>query len=314
VVVAVGALMPSLVADTYFIHLLAVAAVLSIAAMSLSLLVGQTGQISLAHGAFLGVGGYATAVLTTRHGWGFWSTALLALALGAVAGVALGGPALRLRGHYLGMVTLGAGQIFTITATTWTSFTGGANGIADTPPPSIGGTLLLDDAQLLRLFVVIAATVYLLLAALAGSQLGRTMSAARQDEVAAASLGVRVPGYKLLAFVVSSALAAFGGSLLVGLLGVASPASFNVNESILLLVMVVIGGLRSIGGAAVGALVVTLLPEYLRWLDTWYQVAFGAAIVVLVMFIPGGLSSVTRRVLERVALLMPVSTPQRNRA
>lgn len=304
-IAGVAVSLPSWVSDTYLIHLLAVSAVLSIAAMSLNLLVGVTGQISLAHGAFLGVGGYTTAILTTRHGWGFWSTAILALAVGAVAGAVLGGPALRLRGHYLGMVTLGAGQIFTVAATTWTAFTGGADGIAGIPAPSIGGTALLEDSQLLRLFAIVAVIVYLVLSALVGSQVGRTMSAVREDETAASSLGLRAPAYKLLAFVLSSALAAFGGSLLVGLLGVASPASFNVNESILILVMVVIGGLRSMGGAAVGAIIVTLLPEYLRWLNTWYQVAFGAAIVVLIMFAPGGMSSLARRILDPLRMLIP---------
>jgi branched-chain amino acid transport system permease protein len=303
VVVAVAFSMPVWVGDTYLLHLLAVSAVLSIAAMSLNLLVGVAGQISLAHGAFLGIGGYTTAILTTRHGWGFWPTVLVAVVMGGLAGALLGAPALRLRGHYLGMVTLGAGQIFTITVTTWSSFTGGANGIAAVPAPNVGGADLLEDGQLLRLFVVVAAFAYLLLTALAHSQTGRVMSAIRQDEVAAASLGIRAAGYKLLAFVTSSALASLCGALLVGLLGVASPASFNVSESILLLVMVVIGGLGSIGGAAVGAVAVTLLPEYLRWLDTWYQVAFGAAIVMLIMFFPGGLASLTRRSYEHLALL-----------
>lgn len=305
VIVAVAASMPAWVSDTYLIHLLAVSAVLSIAAMSLNLLVGLTGQISLAHGAFMGVGGYTTAILTTRHGWGFWSTAMLALGVGCVAGAVLGAPALRLRGHYLGMVTLGAGQIFAIAATTWTSFTGGANGIPGIPAPTIGRTSLIDDGQLLRLFVVIAALTYLVLSALSGSQVGRAMSAMRQDETAAASLGIRAPAHKMLAMVISSALAALSGALLVGLLGIVSPASFNVSESILLLVMVVIGGLRSIGGAAVGAIAVTLLPEYLRWLDTWYLVAFGTAIVLLVMFLPGGLASLVRHVAGPLELFPP---------
>ena len=291
IVVVVVMSMPSWVSNTYLLHLLAVSAVLSIASMSLNLLVGTSGQISLAHAAFVGLGGYTTAILTTRHGWGFWPTVLLSLVVGAVTGVVLGAPALRLRGHYLGMVTLGAGQIFAIVATTAVGVTGGANGISGIPAPNLWNGPIFEDGQLLQLFVVIAGLVYLLLTALSESQLGRVMSAIRQDEVAAASLGLAAPRYKLLAFVLSSAIAAVSGSLLVGLLGVASPTSFSISESILLLVMVVVGGLRSIGGAAAGAVVVTLLPEYLRVLDTWYQVAFGIAIVLLTMFAPGGIAS-----------------------
>lgn len=294
VVVLVVASMPVWVSDTYLLHLLAVAAVTSIAVMSLTLLVGVSGQISLAHAAFLGLGGYTTAILTTHNGWGYWATAALALLVGAAAGVLLGLPSLRLRGHYLGMVTLGAGQIFAIVATTAVSLTGGANGIAGIPAPDLGFGQIVDDGELLRLFAVIAAIVYLILIALQHSQAGRIMSAVRQDEVAASSLGLAPRRYKMLAFVVSSALAAFAGSLLVGLLGVASPASFSVSQSILLLVMVVVGGLRSIGGGIVGAIAVTLLPEYLRGLDTWYQVAFGVAIILLSMFAPGGLVALAR--------------------
>ncbi len=286
---------PSWISDTYVLHLFAVASVTSIAAMSLNLLVGVSGQISLAHAAFLGLGGYTTAILTTKVGWGFWSTSGIALVIGAAAGVVLGLPSLRLRGHYLGMVTLGAGQIFAIAATTAVGITGGANGIAGIPAPSLGGPQIVADGQLLQLFAIVALICYLLLSAVRASQPGRIMSVIRQDETAAASLGIAPRRYKLLAFVISSALASFAGSLLVGLLGVASPASFSVNESILLLVMVVIGGLRSIGGAAIGAIVVTLLPEYLRFLDTWYQVAFGIAIILLSMFAPGGIVELVTR-------------------
>lgn len=282
---------PSWIQDTYLVHLLAVAAAMSIAAMSLNLLIGVAGQLSLAHGAFLGLGGYTTAILTTKNGWSFWETAALALAVGAVAGIALGAPALRLQGHYLGMVTLGAGQIFVIFLTTSVDLTGGADGISGVPAPRFGQEPILEDGQFLLLFVVIAAITYLALTVLRQSQVGRVMSAIRQDEIASSSLGIAAPGYKLLAFAISSAIAAFAGSLLVGLYGVAAPSSFSVLQSILLLVMVVVGGLRSIGGAIAGALAVVLLPEYLRFLDTWYGVAFGIAIVLLVMFAPGGIGS-----------------------
>ncbi|MBX3087719.1 MAG: branched-chain amino acid ABC transporter permease [Cryobacterium sp.] len=282
---------PAWISDAYLLHLLAVAAVMSIAAMSLNLLIGVAGQLSLAHAAFLGLGGYTTAILTTRLGWSFWETAWLAIVVGAVAGIALGAPALRLEGHYLGMVTLGAGQIFVIFLTTSVDLTKGADGISGVPAPEFGQHTILDDSEFLILFVVVAALTYLVLSALRSSQVGRAMSAIRQDEVAAASIGIAAPGYKLLAFAISSAVAAFAGSLLVGLYGVAAPSSFSVIQSILLLVMVIIGGLRSIGGAIAGATAVVLLPEYLRFLDTWYGVAFGLAIVLLVMFAPGGVGS-----------------------
>lgn len=293
------------ISDTYLLHLLAVAAVMSIAAMSLNLLIGVAGQLSLAHGAFLGLGGYTTAILTTKSGWSFWETAVLALGVGAAAGIALGAPALRLQGHYLGMVTLGAGQIFVIFLTTAVDLTGGADGISGIPAPHLGANQIVEDGQFLQLFVVVAALTYLIVSALRMAQVGRVMSAIRQDEVAAASIGITSAGYKLLAFAVSSAIAAFAGSLLVGLYGVAAPSSFSVMQSVLILVMVVLGGLRSIGGAIAGAIAVVLLPEYLRVLDTWYGVAFGTAIVLLVMFAPGGIGSlVNSRPVSRLALMV----------
>jgi branched-chain amino acid transport system permease protein len=305
VVLAVVLSVPSWVDDRYLVHLLAVSAVMAIGAMSLNLLAGVAGQISLAHAAFLGVGGYATAILTTRHEWGYWLSTLAALGLGALSGLVLGAPALRLRGHYLGMVTLGAGQIFAIAAATAVSLTGGANGIAGIPAPHFGSRSLIADGDLLRLVSVLAVVVYVALNALTEGQFGRSMAAARQDEVAAASVGL-VPGrYKLTAFVVSSALASLAGSLLVGLNGVASPESFGISQSILFLVMVVIGGLRSYGGSAIGALAVTLLPEYLRGLDSWYMFAFGVVIVVVAIVAPGGMASVTRRIDAVVSLIRP---------
>jgi branched-chain amino acid transport system permease protein len=308
VVLAVLLSIPSWVDDRYLVHLLAVSAAMAIGAMSLNLLAGVAGQISLAHAAFLGVGGYATAILTTRHGWGYWTSVLAAIGMGALAGVLLGAPALRLRGHYLGMVTLGAGQIFTIVAATAVSLTGGANGIAGIPAPNVGSRSLVDDSDLLRLLAVIAALVYVVLTALTEGQLGRGMAAVRQDEVAAASVCLVTGRYKLLAFAVSSALASLAGALLVGLNGVASPESFGISQSILFLVMVVIGGLRSYGGAAAGAAAVTLLPEYLRGLDAWYMFAFGAVIVLVAVVAPGGLASVVRRLDAVVSLLRPSRT------
>lgn len=285
--------------DTYLIHLVALATLYTIAAMSLNLLVGLTGQISLSHAAFFGLGGYTTAILTT-HGIDFWLTAAAGVGVGALAGVVLGLPALRLRGHYLGMVTLGFGEIISIVLINWVAVTGGANGIAGIPRPSILGWTPSTDSEYLALAGSVAVLCYVVLNGLKRSAIGLQLRAVRDDDVAAASVGVKTSRLKLFAFVLSSAIAAFGGSLFVGLLGVASPESFNVGESILFLVMIVIGGLGSFGGAAVGAVLITVAPEYLRILDEWYRFAFGAVVVVLAMFLPTGLAGLTTAIRVRL--------------
>jgi branched-chain amino acid transport system permease protein len=285
--------------DTYLIHLVALATLYTVAAMSLNLLVGLTGQISLSHAAFFGLGGYTTAILATR-GIDFWVTAVAGVVVGALAGVVLGLPALRLRGHYLGMVTLGFGQIISIVLINWVPVTGGANGISGIPRPSLLGWTPTTDGEYLALAGSVAVLCYVMLNGLNRSALGLQLRAVRDDDVAAASVGVKTSRLKLFAFVSSSAIAAFGGSLFVGLLGVASPESFNVGQSILFLVMTVIGGLGSFGGAAVGAVLISIAPEYLRILDEWYRFAFGAVVVVLAMFLPTGLAGLTAAIRLRL--------------
>lgn len=275
--------------DGYLIHLMALAVTYSVAAMSLNLLVGVAGQISLGHAAFFGIGAYATAILGT-HGYPFWVTVVVGAAAGAAGGIALGVPALRLKGHYLGMVTLGFGQIISIVLVNWVAVTGGANGIPRVPGPSLFGWTPANDREYLPVVVVAAVLCYLGLSALERSAIGLQLKAIRDDDVAAASVGVATARLKLFAFVTSSAIAAVAGSLFVGLLGVASPESFNIGQSILYLVMVVVGGLGSFAGAAVGAVIITLAPEYLRGLDQWYRFAFGVVVVVLAMFLPTGLA------------------------
>jgi ABC-type branched-subunit amino acid transport system permease subunit len=294
--------------DGYLVHLMALATTYAVAAMSLNLLVGVSGQISLSHAAFFGLGAYATAILGTR-GVPFWLTVLAGIVAGAAGGVALGIPALRLRGHYLGMVTLGFGQIVSIVLVNWVDVTGGANGIPGVPSPSLLGWAPANDREYLPLVVTAAVLCYLGLWAVDRSSLGLQLKAIRDDDVAAASIGVPTARLKLFAFVASSAIAAFAGSLFVGLLGVASPESFNIGQSILFLVMVVVGGLGSFGGAVVGAVIITLAPEYLRGLDQWYRFAFGAVVVVLAMFLPSGLAGLAATGWTRIRLLARRAAP-----
>lgn len=299
VAVLVGLLVPA-TNDLYLVHLIDLAAVYAVVAMSLGLLIGVAGQISLAQAAFVGVGGYTTAILTTAHGWSFWASTAVALLAGVVAGLVLGIPALRLHGHYLGMVTLGAGQVFSIVLLNWVGVTGGANGIAGIPAAGFLGGDAVDDSRFLPLALTAAAAVFVLVELLGASRLGLRLRALRDDEVAAGSVGIVTARYKLLAFVLSSAIAAVAGSLLVSLLGEASPESFGITQSILFLAMVVLGGLGSPTGAIIGALVVTLLPEYLRGLDQWYQFAFGCGVVLLAMFLPGGVVALLEKAWRRL--------------
>jgi branched-chain amino acid transport system permease protein len=291
----------------YELTVLQLVCIYVIMAVSLQVTLGFAGQISIAAGAFAATGAYTTALLTTTAGWPLPAVLLASIVVAGVAGFLIGLPSLRVREDFLAIVTLGF-AIIVYSLASRLPFVGGALGIPNLPKPSLGALEL--DRPLYTLFVVIATLLVIAVVfGLSRSRLGLRWRSVRDDELAASTMGMSVGRLKLSAFVIGAALTGLAGSLFAYSLGFVGADSFNLDFSIMILSMVVIGGLGSLPGAVIGAVVLALLPEILRSLADYRLTIFGLILVVVLIVLPGGLVgsrgygrsglSILRQLLER---------------
>jgi branched-chain amino acid transport system permease protein len=263
-------------------------AINAIVAVGLNLLVGYTGQISLGHAGFLGIGAYASAILTSRWGW----PPALALAAGA-AGTALlafavARPILKLKGHYLAMATLGLGIIISIVIVNETAWTGGPDGMSVEPFGAFGWAIDGEKAWYATIAILLLIVTWLALN-LIDSPAGRALQAIHGSEVAARVAGVDTTAFKVRVFVLSAVIASIMGSLSAHYTGFLTPGVAGFFHSIELITMVVVGGMASVFGSLVGATILTMLPQLLSTLEGWETVAFGAILMLTMIFLPRGL-------------------------
>jgi len=291
--------------DSYMIHVANVTILFAILAVGLGLVMGIAGQINLAQVAFFGVAAYATAILTTRSGLGFWAAAALAMLISAGIGVLIGTPALRMQSHYLGIVTLG----LALALTNWVTnaqIAGGAEGISGIPAPELLGLDLRNDYFFYYVELVVFALALAFGLFVVHTPLGRKMRAMRDDSLAAGAVGVQVPQLRMTAFFLSSVYGGVAGILYAGLIRYVAPETFSIANMFLLLAMVIIGGRQSLVGCVVGAVALSLLREILVDYPTYAQVAYGSVVVLTVVFAPTGLAGLPRRIgglLRRVGWL-----------
>ena len=275
--------------NIYYLHVLNLAWIAAIAALGLTVATGITGQIVLGQAALVGFGAYATALAMMRLQLPWWLALPLAMGLAALVGVVLGTVSTRIKGHYLAITTLALNEIFRIVALNEEPLTGGPMGLRDIPTlnlPALGDSI---DRQLYLPLLGVALLVYGLTMFFYRTRIGRNMRAVRDDELAAETMGVNSGRVKAVAFVICSLWAALAGGLYVLLVGFVAPSNFTVFESIKMMLMVVIGGLGSIPGTFLGAFVITVLPEALRGLQTYYMAAFGIGVVIILLVAPRGL-------------------------
>jgi branched-chain amino acid transport system permease protein len=294
VLVAAAWILPYQV-GSYAIHVVNIALVFALLAIGMGLAMGIAGQINLAQVAFFGVSAYATAILTTHNGLGFWPAAALAMLASAVIGLLVGIPALRMQSHYLGIVTLGLALGF-INWTTNAEVAGGAEGISAIPVPPMFGIDLSSEYLYYYLEVVVFALALLFGQFVVRTGLGRRMMAMRDDPLAAGAVGAEIPLLRMTAFMLSSVFGGLAGVLYVGLIRYIAPETFNIANMFLLLAMVVIGGRQSLVGCVVGAVGLTLIREQLVDYPTYAQLGFGVVVVLMVVFAPTGLAGVPARV------------------
>jgi branched-chain amino acid transport system permease protein len=279
---------------SYGIYLFSTWLVFVIATMGLNLTVGYAGQKSLGHAAFFGIGAYTVAIVM-KAGFSFWLGLPLAM-LGCFAvGLALGFPALRVQTIYLAFATLGFNTAVWLVMRNEEWLTGGTFGINNIARPSLFGFSL--ERSLVYYYFVLGMTLLLagLLWGLLRSPWGKAFTALRDNPIRAESLGVNIQAYTLLSFAIGAVYAGIAGALFASLVGFIEPAPFTVGASIMMYLMVVVGGPGYFFGPLLGSAVGVLLPEWLRFAQGWYLFVFGAAVIVLMLWLPDGLLSIPDR-------------------
>ncbi len=278
----------------YLITVLGFAAIYAIFVTGLNFFMGYTGQVSFGQNAFAAIGGYTSAVLTATYNW----PVLAALPLGVIAAVllalAVGYPTLRLRGHYLAMATLALGLIVYEIAVQWQSVTQGYMGISGIPPLGIGKFELASERQQLAALLAVLALGMWVAARLKHSRVGTALAAIAGSEDAAHALGIDVARYKLVAFVIAAAYAAVAGSLFVHFVGFVSPEVYGLHMVVLGFTMLYVGGIGSVYGPLVGALIISLLPETFRGFKDYQDLAYGAALILILIYTPKGLATLSQ--------------------
>lgn len=283
----------------YGIFILSMWAVMTIAAIGLNLTLGYAGQISLAQAAFVGIGAYITAWLTTKGAWPFWPTYFLGFASCFAVGWVLGYPALRVQHHYLAFVTLAFNTLVYLVFRNEEWLTNGISGIHNVPRPSLFGYSLKGGKEFY--YFCLAHLVFVSVAAwwLIRSPWGRAFVAVRENPIRALSLGVDTRRYTLMAFAIGAGLGGISGALYAPLTQFVDPTPFALGLSLNLLLMVVLGGSGYFFGPFLGAIVAVLLPEWLRFAQGFYLMGYAVLVMVMMAFWPTGLLGLADRLFKK---------------
>jgi len=287
--VVIVLLAPLLIQEGYLLNVMVFVGIHTMLALALNLLLGYAGQISLGQAGFFGMGAYISGILTATHNVNPWAAMLIAASLVTLLAFLVGLPILKLKGHYLAMATLGLGIIIYIVFNEAIDYTGGPSGLSGIPNLSIGGFSFNSDLRnyyLIWTFTLLAIGLSL---NLVHSRIGRALRAIHDSEVAARVMGVNARLLKVQIFALSAGLSAVAGSLYAHTMTFVAPASFGFNFSVELVTMVIIGGLASIYGSLLGAALLTVLPEMLRAFQDYDIIVYGLLLIVMTMFMPGGL-------------------------
>ena len=291
---SVALLVYAFAAGGYLITVLSFAAIYAIFVTGLNFFMGYVGQVSFGQNAFAALSGYASAVLTSTYGWQPIAALPIGVAGAVIVAFVVGYPALRLRGHYLAMATLALGMIVYEIAVEWQSVTQGYMGISGIPPFGIGRWELNDPRYQLAFLIVVLAVALVAAYRLKESRFGMALSAIAGSEDAAKAVGINVSHYKLAAFVIAAVYAAVAGSLMAHFVGFVSPEVFGLHMVISGFMMLYVGGIGSIAGPLFGALIVSLLPETFRAFKDYQDLAYGAALILILIFAPKGAASLAR--------------------
>jgi len=285
----------------YLLHIFVIAGIYIILTLSLNLIVGYTGLPALGHAAFSCIGAYTSSLLALNMGMSPWIGLLTGACVAAFSGVVIGYPAVRLKGDYLALATFGLGVIVYSIAKNWVSLTRGPMGLPGIPGFSILGFELSGIWSYLLLVLVFVILTIFVIERIVNSPFGRILRSIREDEIASEALGKDTTRHKLLVFIIGAFFAGIAGSLYAHYITFIDPSSFTVMESITILLMVIFGGMGSISGSVVGAVILVVLPELLRFIGMpssiaapMRQMIYGLLLVVLMVKRPQGIMGAYR--------------------
>ena len=283
---------PLLVSNEYVLRIAVLAGIYVILAASLNVTNGYAGLFSFGHAAFYGIGAYTAAILATSFGVPAWATLPLAGVVAGLFGAAIALPTLRLTGIFLALVTIGFQEIAYLVTLNWVGLTRGPMGIPGIPPPRVLGIELTGNRGYYYLILGLDALVLFLIARIATSRLGRAFVAIREDELAAASIGVPIFRLKVLAFIIATGFAGLAGAFFAHHARFVSADSFRLDETFLILTMLIVGGMGSWIGPIIGAVFLVILPEASRFLAEYRGVVYGLILIAVILFRPEGIAGV----------------------
>lgn len=295
--------------SAYQTNIMTTALMYVVLGLGLNIVVGVAGLLDLGYVAFYAVGAYSYALLNFHFNMGFWAVLPIGGLFAAFLGILLGFPVLRLRGDYLAIVTLGFGEIIRLILENWNDFSQGPSGIANIPRPGFFGMDMSFASGITYMYYIVVGLVVITIFVvnrLQNSRLGRAWLALREDEIACQAMGIDKTKTKLIAFSLGAFWAGLVGVIFAAKTTFVNPASFTFLESAIILSIVVLGGMGSIVGVIFGALILILMPEYLRALSEYRMLAFGGILVIMMIFKPDGIISNVRRSYTFKKLSSPV--------
>jgi branched-chain amino acid transport system permease protein len=299
VAVAVLLLLPHLMSSDYTKQLLIQALIYIVIVVGYNFVTGDVGQLSMAQQGFFCLGAYATAILTTTAGWSWWGGLVGSILVAGAAGIVVGIPTLKVKGQYIIMVTMAFSEIVRLVATNWGGLTGGASGIPKIPSPSLFGWQFTSKTSIYYLFLAIALLLIAAAWRIRKTKYGRAFIAVRDSELATDVMGLNTTYIKVVAFFLSAVFAGVGGSMFASSFNYISPDTFTLSQTVLILAMLLIGGEGSLAGAIVGAIILTYLPEALRFASNYYMFVYGLLILLITLFLPGGVVGFVKNVWRR---------------
>lgn len=291
-VLAALAAFPLLVKNEYILNVGVLAGIYVILTMGLNITNGWTGLMSFGYAAFYGIGAYTAAILSTRYGAPFWATFAAAGIVAGLFGVAIALPTLRLKGIFLALITIGFQEIVFLVTLNWTSLTRGPMGIPGIPPPSLGGYSFSSNRDYFYLILALNVLTIFVVSRIMDSRVGRMFIAIREDDVAAQSVGIPVFPARILSFVISTFMAGVVGAFFAHHARFVSADSFRLDETFVILTMLIVGGMGTLIGPIIGAVFLVILPEAARFLAHYREIVYGTILVTVILFRPQGIAGI----------------------
>lgn len=292
--IVLAAVLPMFISNNYHLNLMIQVLINIIIVVGLNFITGLTGQMNLGTAGIFSMGAYTSSLLATRLGINPWICLTAAAGMGVLIGMGLGYPSLRVSGVYLALTTIGFSEIVRILMTNLTGLTGGALGVTGIPAFSILGHKFQTNKEIYYLYLIIAVILIFNAYRIVNSKWGRAFLAVKDNPDAVEAGGVNIASIKILAFTLAAIYATVAGSLYAHYIGFINPSAYNLEYSINYVVMLVIGGIGSVPGNVLGAILVTLVPEFLRFMENYYWLVFSIITLLFVIFMPNGIVSLFR--------------------